>query len=206
MSYDINTIKTKVDFEVEPFVWINPNLILGYNIQEVRESNFKLFLQGSTYTDEGDSVDEVIASYYLECDARSPNFDLLLDYALWLIENLFSSYVAYIYPSYIREYLSPQNVNKVFIILYEFFDKFCSSKEYHIAHLIKIFIFESMCYGPEWGSFLDEENGKIVSEKKIEIHSLKHNHYLCIYLLKDNLQKIKILQSFTGGEVPLYKY
>lgn len=42
---DIKYVKKKVEFEIEPFEWIEPNLIRGYKIEQVRNFNIYSFFE-----------------------------------------------------------------------------------------------------------------------------------------------------------------
>lgn len=66
-------------------------------------------------------------------------------------KNLYCSYVSYIYPSFMRSRITKYNVEEIFDILYANFEDSFIHDEKHSANLIKVFLFDLIGYGPEWG-------------------------------------------------------
>ncbi|WP_227429767.1 hypothetical protein [Psychrobacter sp. I-STPA6b] len=200
MKVNIEIIQLKTDYEIEPFDWVQPENIDGYHPAMVRSYNIDSFGDGNiTKCNKEEQADQIIADYYLECFYHDGDYHLLIEYGLWLIKSLYCSYVAYIYPCSIKEKL-PKNetkINQLFDILYNEFEGACQIKEYHCAKLIRVFMFELLQYGAEWGMFLHKNNN---------INEAKEFDYLYAYLSEGNLAKLVDIEKFNKGNIPNYKY
>ena len=101
---DISVLNKKVDFFIEPFEWINPQKIIGFSENDVRKENIRLYKENEYESDNPDTPDIIIASYLQECLLFDPKeYLIFLEYGLWLITELYSSYVVYSFPVDIRE-------------------------------------------------------------------------------------------------------
>lgn len=201
-SAKIGNLRKKVEFEIEPFEWISPELIIGYSIENIREINLGYFrgeLEKSEFDE--DRVDEIIADYYLECDSRNPNISLLLKYGIWLIKDLYSSYTAHIYPLSMRSNILNEDVDDIFIEIYENFHFSIIMKDYHSANLLKIFTFELLQYGSEWGIFVNIDNKKSIARKNLKIEDADKELFLCASLSKENLKYLEVMEIFAQENI-----
>ncbi|UOH64933.1 hypothetical protein [Ornithobacterium rhinotracheale] len=203
---DIKYVKKKVEFEIEPFEWIEPNLIRGYKIEQVRNFNIYSFFEKDEDENNLIEADKIIADYYLECDSRDPNIYLLLKYGIWLIKNLYCSYVSYIYPSFMRSRITKYNVEEIFDILYANFEDSFIHDEKHSANLIKVFLFDLIGYGPEWGVFVNKQSKNSVSQVNMVIPEIPNEEILCSFLSKNRLFGLVRLEVFSENYPLNYKY
>ncbi len=109
---DISVLEEKETFFIEPFEWVNPENVTGFSRETVRKENIRSY-EEDDYNRESDTADIIIASYLEEClYVDSSNYMIFLEYGLWLITELYSSYVVHIFPSDMREHL-PRESNKL---------------------------------------------------------------------------------------------
>jgi hypothetical protein len=142
---DISVLNKKVDFFIEPFEWINPQKIIGFSKSDVRKENIRLYEENEYESDNPDTPDIIIASYLQECLLFDPKgYLIFLEYGLWLITELYSSYVVYSFPVDIRENIlrDSHEINYIFNKIYDEFIIKDEKEDYHCANLLKIFIFE----------------------------------------------------------------
>lgn len=207
---DISLLDEKVTFFIEPFEWINPQNVFGFSKDEVRKENIRLYEESNFQDNDSDMADIIIAAYLQECLLSDPNgYLIFLDYGLWLITELYSSYVTYTFPADIRKHLltHPNKLNYVFERIYELFSKKDKEEDYHCANLLKIFIFEVFQFGSEWGVFDTKHiNHDSVFSKNTLIDENTRNEFLCSHLNKENIEKLSDLIDYKKGNIPQYKY
>lgn len=208
---DISVLNKKVDFFIEPFEWINPQKIIGFSKSDVRKENIRLYEENEYESDNPDTPDIIIASYLQECLLFDPKgYLIFLEYGLWLITELYSSYVVYSFPVDIRENIlrDSHEINYIFNKIYDEFIIKDEKEDYHCANLLKIFIFEFFQFGKEWGTFdIKHINHDSILSKNILIdNSNNQNVFLCSYLNNENLIKLSNLVDYNKGKIPQYKY
>ena len=208
---DISVLNKKVDFFIEPFEWINPQKIIGFSKSDVRKENIRLYEENEYESDNPDTPDIIIASYLQECLLFYPKgYLIFLEYGLWLITELYSSYVVYSFPVDIRENIlrDSHEINYIFNKIYDEFIIKDEKEDYHCANLLKIFIFENFQFGKEWGTFdIKHINHDSILSKNILIdNSNNQNVFLCSYLNNENLIKLSNLVDYNKGKIPQYKY
>lgn len=210
---DISVLNKKVDFFIEPFEWINPQKIIGFSKNDVRKENIRLYEENEYEyeSDNPDTPDIIIALYLQECLLFDPNgYLIFLEYGLWLITELYSSYVVYSFPVDIRENIlrDSHEINYIFNKIYDEFIIKDEKEDYHCANLLKIFIFEIFQFGKEWGIFdIKHINHDSILSKNILIDNSNNlNVFLCSYLNNENLIKLSNLVDYNKGKIPQYKY
>jgi len=208
---DISVLNKKVDFFIEPFEWINPQKIIGFSKSDVRKENIRLYEENEYESDNPDTPDIIIASYLQECLLFDPKgYLIFLEYGLWLITELYSSYVVYSFPVDIRENIlrDSHEINYIFNKIYDEFIIKDEKEDYHCANLLKIFIFEIFQFGKEWVTFdIKHINHDSILSKNILIdNSNNQNVFLCSYLNNENLIKLSNLVDYNKGKIPQYKY
>lgn len=208
---DISVLNKKVDFFIEPFEWINPQKIIGFSKNDVRKENIRLYKENEYESDNPDTPDIIIASYLQECLLFDPKeYLIFLEYGLWLITELYSSYVVYSFPVDIRENIlrDSHEINYIFNKIYDEFIIKDEKEDYHCANLLKIFIFEIFQFGKEWGTFDTKHinHDSILSKNILIDNSNNQNVFLCSYLNNENLIKLSNLVDYNKGKIPQYKY
>ena len=176
---DISVLEKKETFFIEPFEWVHPENVTGFSRETVRKENIRSY-EEDDYNRDSDTADIIVASYLEEClYVDSSNYMIFLEYGLWLITELYSSYVVHIFPSDMREHL-PRESNK----LNHIFDE-----------IYKIFLTK----------YKEGECDSMFSENNL-IESAAEGKFLCSYLNEENLAKLSALVDHSKGHIPQYKY
>ena len=171
----------------------------------------RLYKENEYESDNPDTPDIIIASYLQECLLFDPKeYLIFLEYGLWLITELYSSYVVYSFPVDIRENIlrDSHEINYIFNKIYDEFIIKDEKEDYHCANLLKIFIFEIFQFGKEWGTFDTKHinHDSILSKNILIDNSNNQNVFLCSYLNNENLIKLSNLVDYNKGKIPQYKY
>lgn len=193
---DISVLNRKIDFSIPPFFWIHPKNISGFSKTKTKQENIQLVLGENREPSSSDPADLIIAMYLEEClESHPEDYQLFLEYNLWLIVELYSSYVSSLSPMCLRPHLPHDKkiLNQVFEKVFTLFSTKDMEQDYFCLFLLKNYIFELFQFGPEWGVFTkDKLDHPSMFQYNLAIDDI-NNTGLCSLLTETNVRKISSL-------------
>lgn len=136
-----------------PFVWIEPNSIIGVNLDDVLHRNRERWLNKYTPDDQIETEDEIIVDYLWDClmeqkntkqiqsDIKKINSIDLVNAVIFLIQSMGSSYAASLLVVF-RDLLSQEEIQECITALEQAFK---NSKEFQ-SYVMKSFILDFFRY------------------------------------------------------------
>ena len=201
-SIHINDIIEDVEQVARTHGWIEPENIIGYDKEQIKNNNINSMTFIKKYDDSEDfPVDFEIANYYLVyfCDIDN-NIYKLVNYGLWVIISLYCSTPVNIYPVYMREYLDKVDVTELTYIFDLIFIQIKKAKEDNddlLMSLLTEFLFELFQYGGEWGVYAENPQSKpSVPNCNINVQEAKDMDYLCSKLPDSYVSKLASLEQY----------
>ncbi|WP_230658915.1 hypothetical protein [Psychrobacter sp. I-STPA10] len=198
----INDIIEYVDQVAKTHGWIEPENIVGYDKEQIKNDNISSMSFIKEYDDSEDfPVDFEIANYYLDyfCDIDNDIYKLV-NYGLWVIVHLYGSTPVYIYPAFMRQHLNKVDTTELTSIFDLIFIQIKKAKEYNdnlLVSLLTEFLFELFQYGSEWGVFAENPQSKpSVPNCNINVKEAKDMDYLCSKLPDSYVSKLASLEQY----------